>query len=84
MKAKSEITEEMFEKAVGRPYRGYELTMCNCPKAGDEGHEFCGWNYEVNLPCFKMMDEWNSEKLRLRIEAEEKKRRGKVNEQCIS
>lgn len=49
---KRKITIQEFEKAVGRPPENDDLERCNCPEAGQDGHESCGWNYEDNLPQF--------------------------------
>lgn len=57
MKAKSEITAEMFKKATGEEPRDDDLRRCNCARAGESGHEFCGWNYQANLPCFMKRDQ---------------------------
>ena len=46
------ITRKIFIQAVGRPPIQDELERCNCPKAGEDDHDFCGWNYTKNLPCF--------------------------------
>lgn len=46
------ITEEYFEKAVGRKPELDDLERCNCKKAGTLGHLQCGWNHNSNLPNF--------------------------------
>lgn len=46
------ITRETFIKATGRAPIQDDLERSNCPKAGELGHHFCGWNQEKNLPRF--------------------------------
>ena len=46
------ITEEIFEKAVGRKPENDDLERCNCSQAGKLNHFYCGWNTKANLPNF--------------------------------
>ena len=48
----SPITEARFIEAVGYPPENDDLQRSNCPKAGELGHFFCGWDAEANLPRF--------------------------------
>lgn len=62
MKAITEITAEKFKEATGHEDTGHEdteddLERCNCPKAGELGHNSCGWNYSKNLPVFMVGEE---------------------------
>lgn len=57
MKAKEEITAEMFKKATGFDHSQDDLERCNCEQAGEFGHSHCGWNYKHNLPMFMKSDE---------------------------
>ena len=50
--AKTEITEEMYALATGFAPENDDLERCNCPKAGQMRHAWCGWNYRANLPMF--------------------------------
>lgn len=52
MKAISEITAEQFKEATGHDHEQDDLERCNCQKAGEIGHQYCGWNYARNLPMF--------------------------------
>jgi hypothetical protein len=45
-----DITREKFKEAVGRWPDHDDLERCNCPRAGQPGHWFCGWNEAVNKP----------------------------------
>ena len=47
-----EITAEYFEKATGHKPIQDDLERCNCPDAGKDGHENCGWNFGMNKPKF--------------------------------
>jgi hypothetical protein len=46
------ITAEQYEAAVGHPPEQDDLERSNCDKAGQIGHECCGWDHERNLPEF--------------------------------
>lgn len=46
------ITKEIFEYYVGHPPENDDLERCNCPTAGDMGHQSCGWSKTANLPRF--------------------------------
>ncbi len=52
MRAHSEITFDDFCLATQLIPENDDLERCNCTKAGQEGHESCGWNYQLNLPQF--------------------------------
>ena len=46
------ITPEQFEYYVGRAPMDDDMERCNCSKAGQTGHDQCGWNLKHNLPVF--------------------------------
>ena len=46
------ITAQYFQEATGHEPVNDDLERCNCPKAGEEMHQQCGWNYSWNLPVF--------------------------------
>lgn len=46
------ITEEIFKNATGFEAQDDDIERCNCQKAGQDGHIFCGWNKELNQPVF--------------------------------
>jgi hypothetical protein len=46
------ITREHFIERVGREPENDDLERCNCSKAGQIGHWWCGWNTEHDLPQF--------------------------------
>jgi len=46
------ITEEIFITATGRKPVNDDLELCNCPKAGEFMHTYCGWNEKENLPQY--------------------------------
>lgn len=46
------ITAERFEAAVGCAPEQDDLERCNCPRKGQPGHLFCGWDNFRNMPCF--------------------------------
>lgn len=50
------ITAEWFKTATGADPIQDDLERSNCPKAGESGHYYCGWNHRVNLPRF--MNPW--------------------------
>lgn len=50
MKAKQPIDAAFFKLHTGRDPIQDDLERCNCDKAGETGHDFCGWNYRVMLP----------------------------------
>lgn len=47
-----EITAEMFREATGHEPIQDDLERSNCPKAGQVGHNDCGWDEHHNLPRF--------------------------------
>lgn len=47
------MTECEFTKLVGRPPEMDDLERVNCTQAGEDGHEFCGWNHRYNCPMFQ-------------------------------
>ena len=46
------ITKDRFIDRVKCPPIQDELKRCNCTKAGEPGHEQCGWCPEHDLPQF--------------------------------
>lgn len=52
MKLEKELTAKEFECLVGYPPVDDDLERCNCQKAGEIGHQHCGWNQIRNLPMF--------------------------------
>lgn len=46
------ITAEQFEATTGHPPKDDDLERCNCDKAGQPGHWYCGWDTDNNLPRF--------------------------------
>lgn len=52
------ITEELFIKALGRKPIQDDLERVNCLKAGQMGHECCGWNKARNCPMFEDRKTW--------------------------
>lgn len=46
------ITAAQYEAAVGHPPHYDELERSNCDKAGEMGHDYCGWDHTRNLPEF--------------------------------
>ncbi len=46
------ITRTDFVAHVGREPKDDDLERCNCPKAGQLGHQACGWDEETQLPVF--------------------------------
>lgn len=46
------ITAETFEQKTGRAPDQDDLHRCNCDKAGELGHWFCGWCQEHDKPRF--------------------------------
>lgn len=48
----SEITREKFVAATGREPELDDLERCNCPRAGNLGHWYCGWDEKWDLPQF--------------------------------
>ena len=54
------ITAEMFKAAMGYEPVDDDLERCNCPKAGEEGHWHCGWNWDHNKPQFCFAPRINS------------------------
>jgi len=49
------ITRENFIEATGREPEQDDLERCNCDKAGEVGHMFCGWDYTLNKPVFEAL-----------------------------
>lgn len=47
----TEITKEIFTKAVGCEPEQDDLERCNCTEKGI-GHLSCGWDYNLNKPVF--------------------------------
>lgn len=47
------MNAEMFEEKVGRPPQHDDLERVNCPDAGKDGHWYCGWCLEHDLPRFE-------------------------------
>lgn len=47
-----EITAEIFKKYTGKDHQDDDLERCNCQKAGENWHLFCGWNHDKNQPVF--------------------------------
>lgn len=52
MKLELEMSAEEFECIVGYPPVDDDLERCNCQKAGEVGHYYCGWNQKLNRPMF--------------------------------
>lgn len=48
----SEITAEYFKACTGYGPIDDDLERCNCDKAGQIGHELCGWDKNRNMPNF--------------------------------
>jgi hypothetical protein len=46
------ITAEQFRARVGRDPEQDDLQRCNCNKAGDICHYFCGWCRRCDCPRF--------------------------------
>lgn len=46
------ISAAHFERRMDRKPQDDDLERCNCRKAGQSGHEFCGWNTDLDLPNF--------------------------------
>jgi len=46
------ITAEDFERATGHAPEQDDLERCNCDKAGQLGHDFCGWSETYGKPNF--------------------------------
>ena len=47
-----EITPRRFEAVVGYPPKDDDIERCNCEKAGQIGHYYCGWDTINNKPRF--------------------------------
>lgn len=47
-----EITASYFKECTGDEPRNDDLERCNCQKAGEHGHRYCGWNHDLKLPVF--------------------------------
>jgi hypothetical protein len=47
-----QVTWTMFIKATGYMPENDDLERCNCEKAGEMGHQSCGWCETHNLPRF--------------------------------
>lgn len=48
----SEITAEKFIACTGYEPVDDDLDRCNCDKAGQIGHELCGWDKKRDMPNF--------------------------------
>ena len=48
------ITEDYFEKVLGRLPIEDDMERVNCPHAGERGHEHCGWNKTHNKPAYQV------------------------------
>jgi hypothetical protein len=46
------ITAEKFKERTGLDPVNDDLERCNCDKAGELGHWFCGWCKECDKPRF--------------------------------
>ncbi len=46
------ITRQMFQRSTGNLPQQDDLERCNCPKAGQSGHDSCGWCEVHNGPMF--------------------------------
>lgn len=46
------IDAATFKEATGSDPKDDDLARCNCPKAGEIGHQWCGWNSVKNMPVF--------------------------------
>lgn len=55
------ITRRKFIAATGRKPEQDDLERCNCQKAGEIGHWFCGWDYKYDLPMFETCGRRNRE-----------------------
>lgn len=51
------ISEAMFIACTGSEPQDDDLERCNCQKAGEFGHYFCGWNWEASRPRFEVLEE---------------------------
>jgi hypothetical protein len=47
------ITAETFKAATGRDPENDDLERCNCHRAGELGHQYCGWNQKTNRPQYE-------------------------------
>ena len=47
------ITRAKFIAATGRKPEQDDLERCNCPKAGEMSHFYCGWDADFDLPRFE-------------------------------
>lgn len=59
-----QITEEYFYKATGRQPKEDDMERVNCPKAGESGHNNCGWNYVYNCPAYERTTSLEERKVR--------------------
>jgi hypothetical protein len=46
------INADQFEQATGRNPVNDDLERVNCPDAGKQGHNSCGWCFTHNCPVF--------------------------------
>lgn len=44
------ITDVHFKMGTGKWPIQDDLERCNCPKAGQIGHQFCGWSHVYDMP----------------------------------
>lgn len=47
-----EITAAYFKECTGQEPEYDDLERCNCQKAGEYGHQYCGWNHDRKQPVF--------------------------------
>lgn len=47
------ITEQQFEQATGRKPVDDDMERVNCDRAGEPGHNSCGWNHTHNCPAYE-------------------------------
>lgn len=47
-----EITAAYFKECTGFDPVDDDLERCNCQKAGESGHRYCGWNHDLKQPVF--------------------------------
>jgi hypothetical protein len=52
MTDRGQIDTARFIAATGRQPETDDLERCNCEKAGQIGHWFCGWDSDRDLPVF--------------------------------
>lgn len=47
------ISTYHFYKATGRYPKDDDMERVNCPKAGDPGHAYCGWDHDNEKPVYE-------------------------------